>query len=489
MGYMNPSKTLSITRFTGLAFIFFLAAGAGITFVYQGLIVSYPFQLDYGEGPLLNHALRLATGEMIYQPDLDTPPYTITNYPPIYLLVLAAGRLALPNLPPFLIGRSISVFSTLAAALAIAAIIQRGTTNRIAGLVGGLAFLCLPFTMYWTPLLRVDMLALGLSLWGLYLAIRSPNNNLSLTMSAALLIGAIYTRQSYALAAPLAAFVHLFMLNKRKALIYGAGIGSVSLLLFLLFNLISEGGFFTHTIIANMNSYQFERGILFLVLFAKSGILVLLGTMPMLIFRQGKYSLRPFMIAYFIGSLASGLTAGKVGSAYNYLLEISAACAIGFGFFYNYLGKFTPRWLLYISLHSAMVILAIISMTRFQVSLLTDLIKDRERMIELASESIRLARQAGGIVISDQNHTPILGADQPIYIQSFERTQMSVDGSWDSSPFIEELKNQKFSMVIVMDNFLADQMWTPQAFEALQEGYEIKTRLGESDFYYPRSAK
>ena len=37
---------------------------------------------------LYDQALALLHGMPLYRPNMDTPPYTIANYPPIYILAL-----------------------------------------------------------------------------------------------------------------------------------------------------------------------------------------------------------------------------------------------------------------------------------------------------------------------------------------------------------------------------------------------------------------
>ena len=63
-------------------------AHAGWLFAqHAALALDYPYNLNYGEGPLLDQAARLARGEGIYS--LSAPPYLIANYPPVYPLVVA----------------------------------------------------------------------------------------------------------------------------------------------------------------------------------------------------------------------------------------------------------------------------------------------------------------------------------------------------------------------------------------------------------------
>ena len=53
---------------------------------HDWIAVRFPYPLDYGEGPLLDQIVRLAHFENIYRVDLTVPPYTVANYPPLFLL-------------------------------------------------------------------------------------------------------------------------------------------------------------------------------------------------------------------------------------------------------------------------------------------------------------------------------------------------------------------------------------------------------------------
>ncbi len=80
-----------------------------------------PYQLDYGEGPLLNHAYRLAQGVQIYTRGLRDYPYLVVNYPPVYIYVYSClGRMFGWSLG---VGRAISLGASLAVALSLGAIV------------------------------------------------------------------------------------------------------------------------------------------------------------------------------------------------------------------------------------------------------------------------------------------------------------------------------------------------------------------------------
>jgi hypothetical protein len=69
------------------AVLLWMQARAVLMFVqHDWIAVNFPYPLDYGEGPLLDQIVRLAHFENIYRVDLTVPPYTVANYPPLFLL-------------------------------------------------------------------------------------------------------------------------------------------------------------------------------------------------------------------------------------------------------------------------------------------------------------------------------------------------------------------------------------------------------------------
>ena len=98
----------------GLLLLVLVAAAALFT-VDAARSVVFQYPLDYGEGPLLGQTVHLGHFEGIYRPDLAAPPYTVSNYPPVYPLVLSA--LARLSGPAFWYGRLLSALGLVAAAV------------------------------------------------------------------------------------------------------------------------------------------------------------------------------------------------------------------------------------------------------------------------------------------------------------------------------------------------------------------------------------
>jgi hypothetical protein len=125
-----------------------------------------PFDLEWMEGGMLVHALRLSEGDPIYvRPTPDWIPYV---YPPGYASLVAALSAVFPLDYP--LGRAVSIVGTLGAAAAIAAFGWRHRAPA-AGVVGACVFLgTYRASGAFFDLVRPDGLAAGLLAWTLYLA-------------------------------------------------------------------------------------------------------------------------------------------------------------------------------------------------------------------------------------------------------------------------------------------------------------------------------
>lgn len=236
-----------------LALGIMLAFGLSIYFFNISQALQARIPLDYGEGPLLNQARLLAEGRSIYRPDLSDYPYTVANYPPLYpLAVSVAGRLLGFS---YATGRVVSILATLASGLAVGFIVRQITKDWIAaGIASGL-FLSFPYVVYWGSLGRVDMLALAFSLWGIWAALRWPDSPAGLGLSLLLLAAAIFTRQSYLLAAPLAVTTYLALQNRSRAILFAVALGASVFAIGGALHYGTKGGIFLHTVVANTNTF------------------------------------------------------------------------------------------------------------------------------------------------------------------------------------------------------------------------------------------
>jgi len=464
-----------------------LVIGAwGITlFVRHSLVaLAFPYPLDYGEGPLLDQAARLADFRDIYPADLSEAPYAISNYPPLF--VLLQTPLVWLFGPEFWYGRVISIASAIIVAVLIFLTLRALTKDKIASLLGGLLFLDVPYVLLWSPLARVDMMGLALSWGGIYLVVRKPEGRRSVILAAFLVVAAIYTRQTYALAAPLAAFVWLLSQRQRRhALTLAMTVGGTSLGLLAILSVLTNGGFFLHTVTANMNEFLWEQVAFFLRR--------LLGLMPVLLAGAAAFLFLGFrsrgaswwlVAPYLLGGLTTACLIGKVGAYVNYLLDLSAALALVTGVLVaRYVGKAGVRAVILLVIAVQMVIMVHASQSLY-TGLQDRVISHRDGMerlqeIVIDSEKPVLADEYIGLL-------PMVG--RRIYIQPFEFSQLSREGEWDQRPFVKSLGRKKFEAIIIFGSSSPPEArWTARMLKALHASYKPTEKLAGATVYRPRS--
>jgi len=481
------------------AFIFFLynMVLALIPFVeHASAVYKYKYSMDYGEGPILDQVARLSRFENIYQPDLSQYPYTITNYPPVYPAVQTPFFWIFG--PALWYGRAISLLSVLAAAVFIGLSVHTLTRNPLAGAAAGLALFAFPIVLHWAPLVRVDSLALGLSWAGLFVLVRWEKKRWGLIAAAALLAAAVSTRQSYGLAAPLAAFIYLLRpasaggfgkapLRKQPVFTFIAWLAGIGLGFFALMMIFSRGGFFTHIVTANVNLFRWEtvqdyvnqiKDHFYILLIASSAVLLTAW-----LNRQGTWWLAA---PYLIGATLSAITIGKAGSNVNYLYEFCAALSLGAGAALGWArGNF--RWV---------TVLLLVAFA-FQVQIMVDWSMEDHymrnmRKLPYTAELFRLTdlvERTGGDILADEYMALLPLTGHRLTFQPFEFKMMVQEEVWDQEPFLEMIRQKEFSMILLYDPRFWDsrnERWTPEMLDAIEENYRREINLAETTVLKPR---
>ena len=466
----------------GLLLLVLLAATA-IFAVDAARSVIFPYPLDYGEGPLLEQTVRLAHLEGIYRPDLTSPPYTVSNYPPVYPLVLAP--LARASGPAFWYGRLLSVLSMIAAATLIGLILRSLTGDPLASAIGGLLLFSFAPAAYWALLYRVDALALALSLAGLYVCARYPRGRGTVAIAALLLTAAIYTRQSYGVAAPLAACVWLARsAGWRRALSLAGSIVGLGMVVFVVLDLASGGGFRFDIVTANLNTY--DPGSL---LWYLSDVWML---MPLALIGAGVYAVSAgwsavpswgLIAPYLVGAWLAALTIGKAGSNVNYLLEAGAAVSLSLG---ALLAWQRPRW---IAQAAIALLLALDVSLMVLASPYRPVVQARLAEREPARRLLGLVHDARGVVLADEDIGLLPLDGRPIYFQPFEMTQLARAGRWDQRPFLDFLERQAFAAILlyrIPQVPLHRTRWTDEMLATIERRYVMEQRIGATEVYRPR---
>ncbi|MEW6283494.1 MAG: hypothetical protein AB1758_33095, partial [Candidatus Eremiobacterota bacterium] len=286
----------------------------GVVFaVHAGLIVSFPFEVDYGEGAVLQLATLLHRGEPLYRP-VDAPPFVACLYTPVYVALSSA---LVGEAPAFWGGRLLSVLATLV----VTALLVR----RLGGWWGATfaaLFLGHALVLNWGVLYRVDMLALLFAALGLLQAER-PSRYQEVACAGWFALS-ILTKQSF-LAAPVAVLVWWLPTSPWKALRLLAWLaGMVGLPLAGLHH-FSQGASSLLLLRSNALHYMPEQLLLYLSNYLPTvgGMLVLAGLAARESWRE-----RRLWVLYLAASLVSVLGSGRTYAFYNYFLEFHLALCV-----------------------------------------------------------------------------------------------------------------------------------------------------------------
>lgn len=460
-----------------------LVVTAGLFAMDGARIVRFRYPMDYGEGPLLDQTMRLGRLESIYRVNPTSPPYTVSNYPPVYPLVLSPlGRLWGPA---FWYGRLLSWLSTVAAGVFVGLILHAFTRDRVAALVGGLSLLAFPPVSYWSALYRVDALALALSLGGVYVTVRRPAGRLTLPVAGLLLTAAIYTRQSYGLAAPLAACLWLGQaVSWRRGFALAGLTGGLGATLFVVLDLATGGGFAFNVVSANLNDYQAGSLVQYLTdVWTLTPLALTAGGLFLLIAPWYRVPSWRLVAPYALGAVASGLTIGKVGSNVNYLIELGAGVSLAIG---ALLAWQRPRRAVHatiallLALDMALVVLASPYRTVTHIRL---------KQGEEARHLLEVVHRAPGIVLADEDMGLLPLGGRPIFLQPFEMTQLARAGRWDQRPFLGDIERQAFAAILIYriaELPLHRGRWTDEMLGAIERRYVVEERVGPTEVYRPR---
>ena len=455
-----------------------------IFFIHAILSILHPYPLDYGEAPLINQAMRLTAGENIYRSSLETPPFTITNYPPLYVLFLVPFLDLFDS--SFLMGRIISFATTLAAATFLALTTHRLFKNRLAAITTGVLFLSFPYVVEWSVRARIDSLALAFATAALYLLVGWPKTRWALLGGGLLLVAAVYTRQSYALAAPLAGFVWLWTHSKKRAFQLAVLVAGLGGLLFFLLNTLTQGGFVYNIITANINEFGWERLQNNLEnLWGDAAIILVFGGIFLLLAWRtvkGWALLGPFLV----GASLSALTIGKIGSNINYFLELTAALSLIGGAMIVWSSKHAWRFALVVLLFTIQMGMLMESTMNVQV----DWILSSRRADFTALQRLeQVVLDLNDPVPADEYMGMLTMNDRPLYIQPFEVSQMANDGMWDQAPFLNDIKNQVFEGILIhhFGSFpVHKERWTPEMLTEIETHYRPTKTLAGTVVFLPQ---
>jgi hypothetical protein len=226
----------AVVAATCLAFVMVLVWALALRF-------HYPYDLEWMEGGMLTHALRIAHDEPLYgPPSVDFIPYL---YTPLYPWLVA--KLGGVHGIGYALGRAISLVS-LAGTMVLGYVYARraGGSRAMALVVPGLTAAAFVPTGAWYDLARPDTLFMFLVTAGLLCGIWGRRRPAAIVVAALLLVAAFLTKQT---ASPFMIGLGLVLLvvSFRAALLYGVVLALVGLPILYFLNRASDGWFWIYT--------------------------------------------------------------------------------------------------------------------------------------------------------------------------------------------------------------------------------------------------
>jgi len=489
----------------------FLMAGLGAFALKAAASLSTQEELDYGEGIVLWQAANVMDWKTAYHP-VEDYPHVVFHYPPLFHLtsrlfagttghLLTAGRLTSIL---SLIGSCIVI--TLLTAMCLPS--STSTTGRWVAALGAGTFIFTTPVWGWACFMRVDALAIFLSIAGIALFVLARKRPVLTFLSFAFFVAAVYTKQTM-IAAPAACVLLAFLQRPRLAaylLVFAVSAGLM--VLFILQN-VTDGLFLRNIIGYNQNPFLLrhvfgrwiEHGSKLPALLAVVAVIF-----PGALFCRRVRSLSRFLqrvrlalgrsafercvivvATYFWFAVAVvTVTIGKQGADYYYFFEVDIAASILSGLFLGWLLRrvsFRRR-----GLHASLAILVISLFLMHSVGNLLNLYQAYNAFSRPAynhsADVVRFLQALPGPVYSE-DMTILQQAGKEIPAEPAIITALAMNNQWDESSFLRRISNGEFRAIVVhsLEN---RERFTESIAKAVYGRYSLYKEFGSFKVFLPK---
>ena len=485
-----------------------LAAGA-VAFVLQSAIaIRTDSELDYGEGIVLWQAANVTNWKRAYRP-IEQYPHIVFHYPPLFHLTSRAVATFTNTL--LQAGRLTSVLS-LAGTCLIAALLTAGTMPPGGGgfvrFVGAFTAGTLVFTTpmwTWGLLMRVDMLAIFLTICGVALFVLARRRLALSFLAFVFFVAAVYTKQT-SFAAPIACFLLAFIERPRRALQLLGFSTALGLVILAMLYTATDGVILRHLITYNQNPY-FPQQIFIRLRYHCSnlaGPLLFAALFPIALFRTPKTRLitrlrivlRRTMfercvlvvaVYFWLSAIIAAATISKQGASDNYFLEMDVVACWLSGLFIAWLARrasFKPRRaFVYLQM---IVVFVLMLQCVISFRQLPPIVRNYQHPpIDRSHEVVNFIKQLPGDVYSE-DMIILVQAGKEVPAEPAIISALAEDGKWDESGFVERIKNGQFSAVVIRWTLNNHQRFREPIAKAIEERYYLIDDFYPFKVYLPK---
>lgn len=423
---LNPERTLLVC----------VALGAFLVILRSVPLIASPYQIDYGEGLMLDGALRIRHSQPLY-PNPFAFPVVLHVYGPVAYVTAA---LILPGAAAsFPAGRLLMLICSAALSSLLAIVLRRITGSWWIAVSFGFLLLTLPAFRFWLYLLRADVIGVLFSMTGISLYLLSEKQwHWSIPFFGL----ALFCKYSL-LAAPVAVFIHLILTRKvRQAFAFVVALGAASTLAFTVFQITTGGWFAFHMFSTHPDRYSLTQFFaLAAVVFASAPVVTAIALWYFV--QACRERVGSFPLIYLAASTITALTAGKLGSTTNHFVEWMVACCLCAGIGYSLLlAKYPARGLPITMLLGVSVLIGTAAQNRPRVLPSNELTEcgAAYEYVSISSSSRVLSESLGPLLVAGK---PVLVSDPFVYDQFVKH------GLWPDRQVEERLSNRYFDLVVM----------------------------------------
>jgi hypothetical protein len=458
-----------------------------------------PVEAMYGEAIIYGQAARFLHGEALY-PLLDGPPFTVAAYTPLYY-TLAAGLRGLAG-PGFGPGRTLSFGAGLLAAIVVGNLAAQ-KTSRAAGLFAALLFIGLGFPgdYPWFAFYKEDMLGVALSLVALAVLEHAAGRRRSTIAAGALAGLAFLTKQTF-VAATVAGCLWLLWQSRARALTFATTtvvVAGVPCLLLAVF----DHGFLANTVHANLNPSRADILLANLeILVQYQGLALAITVLPVAghVVAWQRWLRDPIGLFWLVSLLLLPVELAKVGSNWNYWIELAAATAVlaTRGVWQLVVVADAPPFgRLAASAALFGLVLSPIWLPRPAEDLGTvldhTLRPDQRQATEFAAVLQRVRSEPRGVLAEPLDIVTL--ADRDVLLEPYIFSILQREGQWDAGSVVQQVCSGQIGL-LVLDHPLEGPdwqyhgypHWPAQVLEALRSTMRLERMQARLFLYVPAAA-
>jgi hypothetical protein len=436
---------------------------------------SVPYQLDYEEGNILNAGIRINAGLTPYPPQRSWP-VILNPYGPIpYQITAALIRIYGVGFP---VPRRAVLVAAILVALGIGLLVHSFTSDPLIAVAFGSAFLSIPIVELCATLLRVDLLGLAFSVFGLWIFFHFRGRWKIIAVFC--FVSALLCKITF-LAAPLTVMLILARKSRWRELILGLCVGGAALgAITGGLQWTTHGAFLFHQFGTHRDPWSLSNYCTHIeVLLGQTFLLVALSICGVIRLRR----LHESTIYLFIACLGT-VTLFKLGSESNHLLELAAALCTSAAVGMWQLQQMTSR------LAASAALAGIMAAMLAGQGLSHRAMYTAKGVIDGCPEAYAYIRQHNRVL--SENVGALVLTGRPVFLSNaFVYSQLVRSGHWPDGEVEKMLQQRDADLVVIGKPSNIEHRWSDTALQALAANYVPTRQFSCPDIaiaYEPRPA-